>query len=378
MKIAFDLRRIENPGIGRYMKCLVEEILRRETEHDYLLILAPKARDAIRSNSTRVERVHASSHYYSVREQIEIPRILRENKVDLLHAPHFLLPLSRPCPAVVTIHDVVYIACAEDLPSHLGQFYYSAMMRASARLATRIITDSVFSKNEIIRYLHVDPDKIAVIYPAVDATFGRISDPATLQAARADYSIHDDYILYTGIYKGRKNHAGLLKAFQRFLAQGTRAQLVIAGPMYEGEASLRSLAAELGIAQQVVFTGFVADSNLNALYSGARVYACPSLYEGFGFTVLEAMACGTPVVCSEAASLPEVAGDAALYADARNPESFADALYQVFTKQGLRQEMMKRGEENLRRFGWEQAATRCLKTYDEVIGSTIRRAIAFA
>src|SRR5437667_9866591 len=117
MKIAFDLRRIENPGIGRYMKCLVEEILGRETEHDYLLILAPKAGDAIRSNSKRVQRVHARSHYYSLKEQIEIPRLLRENKVDLLHAPHFLLPLSRPCPAVVTIHDVVYIACAEDLPS---------------------------------------------------------------------------------------------------------------------------------------------------------------------------------------------------------------------------------------------------------------------
>src|SRR5579864_5317591 len=110
MKIAFDLRRIGNPGIGRYMKCLVEAILQQEADNEYLLLLPSDAPDIIQSNSANVTRVVPRSGYYSLREQIELPRILRKHKIDLLHSPHFLLPLSRPCPAVVTIHDVIYIA----------------------------------------------------------------------------------------------------------------------------------------------------------------------------------------------------------------------------------------------------------------------------
>ncbi len=375
MKIAFDLRRMGNPGIGRYMKCLVEEILQQEPKHDYLLILAPEA-GAIRSSSARVTRISSRAGYYSIREQVDLPRMLREHNVDLLHSPHFLLPLLRPCPTVVTIHDVVYIACPQDLESQLGRFYYRAMMRASARLATRLITDSVFSKNEIVRYLHVDPAQITVVYPSVDAGFGRVCDPCVLESVRSKYAIDRDYILYAGIYKGRKNHAGLFRAFQLFQHRGVEAQLVIAGPMNEGERRLRNLAEELGISERVKFTGFVPDFELMALYSAARAYACPSNYEGFGFTVLEAMACGTPVVCSEAASLPEVAGDAALYANPLDVEAFAQALHRVFTDDSLREEMIKRGEKNLRRFSWKQAATCCLAAYDDALTGAIRQPVA--
>jgi glycosyltransferase involved in cell wall biosynthesis len=371
MRIAFDLRRIGNPGIGRYMKCLVEAILKQETDNEYLLLVPSDASDIIQSNSANVRRVVARSSYYSFREQIELPQILRTHKVDLLHSPHFLLPLSRPCPAVVTIHDVIYMACPEDLESKLGRLYYRAMMHASARLAVRIITDSIFSKNEIVRYLHVDPAKITVIYPAVDPGFRQISDAVAREAVFSKHGIGGDYIFYTGIYKARKNHAGLLKSFKRFLEFGGNGQLVIAGPLNEGERRLRTLAEELRISKQVIFTGFVDDAELCALYSAARVYACPSLYEGFGFTVLEAMACGTPVVCSEAASLPEVAGDAALRANANDAHAFGEALYQVFTDDDLRREMIGHGRQNLRRFSWEQAAKQCLQTYDEAVGGTI-------
>jgi glycosyltransferase involved in cell wall biosynthesis len=369
MRIAFDLRRIRNPGIGRYMKCLVEAILKQQTEHDYLLLLPPDADDVISARSVNLTRVVPRSRYYSVSEQIELPRILRKHKVDLLHAPHFLLPVSRPCPAVVTIHDVIYLACPQDLPSSRGRLYYNAMMRTSARLATRIITDSVFSKDEIVRYLHVDPAKISVIYPAVDAVLAAISDPDCLQAVLSRHGIDNDFIFYTGICKPRKNHAGLMTAFQYFLACGGDAQLVIAGPLGDGERQLRNLAADLRIAKRVIFTGYIEDSELCALYTAARVYACPSLYEGFGFTVLEAMACGTPVVCSSTASLPEVAGDAALYADANNPEAFGEALYRACTDEGLRRELTDQGHNNLQRFSWERAAESCLQTYEDATGS---------
>ena len=377
MKIAFDLRRIGNPGIGRYMKCLVEQILKQENGHQYLLILPTGARDPLAWPDTpNISLCFAKSPYYSVREQFEIPQILRHHRVDLLHSPHFLLPLWCPCPAVATIHDVIYIACCQDLPSAIGRRYYRTMIGASARLSARIITDSIFSKSEIVRYLHIDPEKIAVVYPAVAADFERMSDAHALQAVLSRHRIERDYILYTGIGKARKNHGLLLRAFRQFHSGSNAAQLVIAGPLDDGERPLKQLAAELGIEKQVVFTGFIPDSDLRALYSSARVYACPSLYEGFGFTILEAMACGTPVVCSNTSSLPEVAGDAALYADPRDCESFSEALYEAFTNCGLREALIERGYDNVRRFSWEEAANRSLGIFDEALGRTLGQAIS--
>ena len=363
MKIAFDLRRIANPGIGRYMKCLVEAVLSLRTNHQYLLIMPPGAADLTHGLADGVEELVSSAAYYSLREQIELPRILRGHKIDLLHSPHFLLPLIRPCPAVVTIHDVIYLACKEDLPSRLGRLYYHLMMALAVRLAMRVITDSEFSKRDIVRYLGPDAGKIEVIYPGVSSEFRPVDDPATLLAVRQKYGIEHDYILYTGIYKPRKNHAGLLHAFHRFLALGGDGDLVIAGPVKEGELQLRRLASALGLADQLKLTGFVNDDELRALYSGARLYACPSLYEGFGFTVLEAMACGTPVVCSAETSLPEVAGDAAYYANARVPAEFGDALWRVYTDDGIRTALIEKGFENLKRFSWERAAVQTLAVY---------------
>jgi glycosyltransferase involved in cell wall biosynthesis len=365
MKIAFDLRRIGNPGIGRYMKCLAEAITAQAPEHDYLLILPPEGEQLI--HAPNVEKLCTSVKYYSLREQLELPWILNRYKVDLLHAPHFLLPLVRPCPAVATIHDVIYMACPGDLPSRTGRLYYSVMMNACSRSATRVITDSQHSKNEIVRYLHADPEKIEVVYPAVDADFHSVPNAAQIAAVRSRFGIDRDYALNVGIYRPRKNHAGLLQAFRLLLNTGARAQLVIAGPMAEGEPVLRRMAAELGIAQHVIFTGFVTDADLRALYSGARIYACPSSYEGFGFTVLEAMACGTPVVCSSATSLPEVAGKAALYFNPADPDEMASQLARVFSTDALRTSLMAEGRRNLLRFNWQQTAHQTLAVYHRAL-----------
>jgi glycosyltransferase involved in cell wall biosynthesis len=370
MKIAFDLRRIRNPGIGRYMKCLTEAVIADAPEHEYLLILPPGDEALIQTQQAGVEKISPSLKYYSLREQVELPRILRRHKADLLHSPHFLLPLIRPCPAVATIHDVIYLACREDLPSRGGRLYYRAMMGAAVKLADRIVTDSEFSKADIVRHLHANPEKVTVVHCGIDASFRPVTDPAARDRVLSRYGIRDEYVLYTGIFKPRKNHAGLLRAFREFLASGNKeTQLVIAGPMGEGEAELRRLAVELGIADKVAFLGFVAEADLPALYSGARVYACPSLYEGFGFTVLEAMACGTPVVCSPETSLPEVAGDAALYANARSPVEFASALSRLFNDEHLRAGMVEKGFRNCERFRWQKAARATMAVYQTAVVS---------
>lgn len=365
MKIAFDLRRIGNPGIGRYMKCLAESVIAQAPEHEYLLILPPQGERLV--HAPGAQKFCTRLKYYSVREQFELPRILSRHKVDLLHSPHFLLPLVRPCPAVATIHDVIYMACPEDLPSFAGRLYYRTMMNACSRMATRIITDSKHSKSEITRYLHADPAKIEVVYPAVDSFFQSPAAAEHISSMRSRFGIDRDYIVCVGIYKPRKNHAGLLKAFQHLLKSGIQSQLVIAGPMGEGKPVLQRLAAELGVAGHVVFTGFVNDADLRALYSGAGVCVCPSLYEGFGFTVLEAMACGAPVVCSSATSLPEVAGKAALYFDPHKPEEMAARLRRVFYDDGLRAALIADGRSNLLRFNWAETARQTLTVYQQAL-----------
>jgi glycosyltransferase involved in cell wall biosynthesis len=372
MKIAFDLRRIGNPGIGRYMKCLAESITAQAPEHEYLLILPPQSEHLV--HAPNAQKLCTRIKYYSLREQFGLPRILSCYKVDLLHSPHFLLPVVRPCPAVATIHDVIYLACPEDLPSFAGRLYYRTMMNACSRMATRIVTDSAHSKAEIIRYLRADPEKIEVVYPAVDPFFQSGSHPADLASARSKFGIDRDYILYAGIYKPRKNHVRLLEAFRLLLKNGIQSQLVIAGPMAAAEPVLHRLAQQLGIAQHVIFTGFVTDADLRALYSAARVYVCPSLYEGFGFTVLEAMACGTPVVCSSSTSLPEVAGKAALYFDPHKPGEMAAQLRSAFSDDAMRKSLIANGRSNLLRFSWEVAARQTLAAYYHALQLPLPRA----
>jgi glycosyltransferase involved in cell wall biosynthesis len=367
MKIAFDLRRIKNPGIGRYMKCLVEAILAQDPQGEHLLILPPGAEGIIETGNSSAKTITPKLKYYSIREQIQLPWILRKNKVDLLHAPHFMLPLVRPCPSVVTIHDVIPLLWKNDLGSRIGQVYYHGMIYAATRLADRIITDSKFSRDDIVHCLGVNPERITVIYPGVSPEFHPISDSVQLENIRAKYRIENEYIVYAGIYKPRKNHAALIRAFRSFLSNGRDANLVLVGPLKEGEQDLRRLANELDISDKVIFPGFVDDSELRALYSAAKVCACPSLYEGFGFTVLEAMACGTPVVCAAETSLPEVAGDAAVYADPRNAEEFGQALHAVFTDPCLRKALMDKGRINLQRFSWSKAARETLSVYRDVL-----------
>lgn len=370
MKIALDLRRIKNPGVGRYMRCLTEALVEVAPEHEYLLILPPDYADNIQTSKpgVKMEKIIAAAGYYSLREQIELPRILRQHNVGLLHSPHFNIPLLCPCPVVATIHDVIYLACAEDLPSVAGRLYYKGMMAAAVRRADRIIAVSQYSRDEIRKYLHTRRE-IEVIHSGVDGRFHPVTDREQIEKVRSTYGIAGEYLLYTGIFKPRKNHRGLLQAFRRFLDLGGGAVLVIAGPLKEGELELRTLAEELKMSHKVVFTGFVDDADLPALYSGASVYACPSLYEGFGLTVLEAMACGTAVVCSSATSLPEVAGAAALYADGRDAVAFGDALYQAFTDLNLRAGLVEKGFMNVRRFDWRNTAEQTLAVYERAMGA---------
>jgi glycosyltransferase involved in cell wall biosynthesis len=352
------------------MRCLTEALLAVAPEHDYLLILPPDSAEIIRlpARGAKVQKITSAARYYSIREQIELPRILREHRADLLHSPHFNIPLMCPCPIVATIHDVIYLACREDLPSRAGRWYYKGMMSGAVRRSSRIIAVSKYSRDEIRKYLNTERE-IEVIYSGVDPSFQPVTDQDQIQKVKVAHGIAGEYLLYTGIFKPRKNHRGVMQAFRRFLDLGGEATLVLAGPLDQGEKELRRLAEEINISRRVVFTGFVDDTDLPALYSGASVYTCPSLYEGFGQTVLEAMACGVPVVCSPETSLPEVGGSAAVYAEARDPKLFGEALYRVYADLDLRSGLIEKGFANTRRFDWHSTALQTLSTYQRASGA---------
>jgi glycosyltransferase involved in cell wall biosynthesis len=358
------------------MKCLVPAIMREAPQHQYFCIIAPGTEHLLECVGDAT-MILCSAKYYSLAEQLELPSLLRSCNADLLHALHFVVPLVKCCPTVVTIHDAVHLVYPQDL-SWVGRLYSRFMLSSAIRVADRVLTVSEYSKSDIARRLHANPDKILVAYPGVDDNFTVVRDPNTLEHIRRKIGVSKDYILYSGIFKQRKNHIGLLKAFSLLLATGTRAQLVIAGPLGEGERMLRNKATELGIAEQVIFAGFVPERDLPTLYSGATIYACPSLYEGFGFTVLEAMACGTPVVSHTETSLPEVCGDAALFANAANSEQFATALRRVMQDTQLRSELIRRGYDNVTRFSWAKGARQTLDTYECILHGPLPAASARA
>lgn len=365
MKIAYDLRRIANLGVGRYMKTLVEAIVQVAPQHEYVLIMAPGT-DKLLQTPDSVQRIYARSKYYSISEQFELPWLLRKLHVDVLHAPHFVVPLHKSCATIVTIHDVIHMIYPKDIDSLIGRVYARWMMKGAAHVADRIITVSEYSRQDLVRIMGVDSGKITVIPPFLDPGIQPVLDPGHLDAIRSHYGISKSFILYMGIFRERKNHAGLLKAFALLIQQGHDLELVISGPVKQGKANLSELARNLGILDRVVFAGFIDEKDMSGLYSAAAVYACPSLYEGFGFTPLEAMVCGTPVVCHHGTSLPEVCGSAALYSDARQPELFAQALNQAISDPHQRTRMTQLGFENVLRFSVDHTASATLDLYNQL------------
>lgn len=369
MKVAYDLRRIANVGIGRYMETLVEAVVALAPEHEYTLLM-PEGSRHLEHLPPGIRRLHLHSKYYSLSEQYEIPRLLRSHGIDLLHAPHFVVPLFKTCTTVATIHDVIHLVYPQDINSRIGSIYAGWMMKQALRIADRIITVSEFSRQDIIRRAGGDPDKIRVIYPMLAPRISSASNPsrdADRESVWQRYGIRKNFILYMGIFRERKNHLGLLRAFALLLQRGFDLQLVISGPKGPLQEKIAEAARQLRIFDHLVFTGFVAEPDMAALYGSASIYACPSLYEGFGFTPLEAMACGVPAVCHNGTSLPEVCGDAAVLSDATNAEEFANALERVLVDSELRADLIEKGYRNIRRFTGNDSAVSVLRLYSDLL-----------
>ena len=303
-------------------------------------------------------------------EQVGIVRACHREKIELLHCPYFAAPFFLPARTVVTVHDVITLVMPEYRARRESRMY-SSLVAFSVRRADAIITVSDYSKRDIMRTLQIPEDRIHVIGNAVDSSYRPIADGRMVEAVRERYGIGPKYILYFGGFDVRKNVDRLLEAYAA-LPRSTRDEypLVIAGrllfmghPLYPDP---RPRIRELGLEEHVVVTGQIREQDKAPLYSAATLYVFPSLYEGFGMTVLEAMACGATVITSNLSALPEVTDDAACLVDPYDTEAITQAMGELLENETLRSELRERALARAQHFSWKRVAQQTLEVYNKL------------
>ncbi len=360
-RIGIDIRKIHDFGIGRYIRNLVAGLAEIDPDREYVTFQDRSGKMVGGVNFTPVIN---SSPKYSVRELISLPRQMKRFEIDLFHSPHYVLPVMRPCPAVVTIHDLIHLFYP---PSPAAKAYAKTMMFAATRSAAKVITVSHASRDDIVRELGVDPRKIDVIYNAVDDRFRPMSHDVAREEVARQFGIEEEYILCVSNFLPHKNISRLIQAFSQVRKAGFSGKLVLAGSDVKGRPALLQKVKQLGLDGSVHFPGFVTDQTLPALYSSCRIFAFPSLYEGFGLPPLEAMACGRPVVTSDTPSMNEVVGDAGVRVDPKRPESIAEGICSLLEDDERHAHFVRAGLERAQDFSWSVTARLTLETYREVL-----------
>lgn len=291
---------------------------------------------------------------------LRLARALYATRPDVTFVPSHTLPFLFPGPGVVTVHDLGHRHFPEAHP-FASRLYIDLTTRYSADRARFVLADSKATRRDLMEFYKVPKEKIHVVYPGVDPNLQPEQDADILRATRERYDIPGPYLFYLGSIQPRKNLSRLVKAYGAWLAQSdAKYYLVLAGKkgwMYE---DIFSTVRHLGLEGWVRFPGYVDDADVAALYSGARAFLFPSLHEGFGFPVLEAMRCKTPVICSNTSSLPEVAGDAALLVDSTSVEAIAEALTRLTCNTELRARLIEAGKVQAARFTWEETASQTI------------------
>lgn len=370
MRIAIDytpaLR--QGAGIGRYTRGLVDGLRTVAAAHEITLVVAA---DAVTGPpgmlpALPMRRIPLSSRQQAIlwhRLHVPLPADRFVGPVDIYHSPDFVLPPLRRARGVMTVHDLSFLQVPDCADPGLRRYLERAVPHALRR-AARILADSVNTKQDLVTLLGVDAARIDVVYPGVGPQYTPVTNEAQLQTVRDRFAITGPFILALGTLEPRKNYVNLIRAFAALhrTAQLPH-RLVIAGGRGWLYQSIFDTVTQLGLQRQVQFLGYVDEADLPTLYSLADAFAFPSRYEGFGIPVIEAMACGTPVVTANNSSLPEAAGDAALLIDAGDVDGLAQAMQRVLTDDALRVTLRQRGFAQAARFTWTGAAQSLLAAY---------------
>ncbi len=286
-------------------------------------------------------------------DRVKLPRMVRRDKLDVFLSPHFKAPGIRSCPVAITIHDLLFLQMPPEVSGRSALYCraFRSFAASFARRAAAVLTVSEYSRRDIIELLDVPPAKTHVVGNCVGPEYHRIDDAAQIADAKRHYRLDGDYILYVGHFGPHKNLAGLLKTYAALDPKlRARFRLVLAGSPDKWTPQARETAGRLGLGDRVLMPGHIAEEHLPTLYAGAAAFATLSQWEGFGLPVLEAMACGTPVICSNRTALPEVTGGAALLVDPDDPEQCAAALARILTDDVLRTELRAKGAARVEHF----------------------------
>lgn len=390
MKIGIDARFYgpTGKGLGRYTQEIVDNVIRISgasvnSDFEFVVFLNPTNFDEFICDNPQVKKVKVFCSWYSWQEQIFMPFYLWREKLDLIHFPHFNVPILTPLKFVVTIHDLILTHFPTTRATTKSNFLYyfkdlayRLVIFTALHRAQKIIAVSEFTKNDIIKKFKIKADKIVVTYEGV-ANLSRGRD--SLFVSKLDnlevlsqYHIPHNYLLYVGNAYPHKNLEMLLRVFNKLLTDYTDLKLVLVGKsdyFYErikAEATFLNLWQKENSNSPVIFPGYVPDAQLEILYAEAKAYIFPTLYEGFGLPPLEAMANGCPVLSSNSSSLPEILGPAALYFNPSSEEEIMSQIKFLINNQEKREELKILGRIQAKKYSWWECANKTLDVYGQV------------
>ncbi len=371
MNIAVDFHAAEREGTGNctYIRNLIEALLKADKKNHYTLYVENGASIYL-ERMRKFQNVKVSS--LNIRNPVLRMLLLGIrtflDRIDILHATYYAPPFYNGR-LVLTVHDLSYLHFPEYF-SNFDRIKDTWLIKKDVHRADKILTVSSYSKQDIVKSYRVAPEKVEVAYNGASALFKPISDIGEAREIIKGYGINEKYILYVGRINKRKNITGLVEAFRRLKTENNFPHKLVIGGVkdflpLDDEKLIDSLPGKADI----IFTGFIKDDNMPALFGLADVFVYPSMFEGFGLPCLEAMACGCPVISSNTSSIPEVVGDAGILVNPMDTEELVSAMIKVLSQDRLRSEMISKGLEQAKKFTWERAAAKVLEVF-EGIGSS--------
>lgn len=362
----------QRTGTGHYAANLAAAIMQADHDHDLVIYCNHEMHDwfANRRNgyAVKIKGVEFASAIQRIYwEQTQLTRYLKKSGVDLLHSMAFTSPWINSVKSVVTVHDLTFKKYPETIPLS-KRVYYKTVFPRSLKLADAIITPSESVKNELLETYRLNEEKVFPVAEAADDVFGNIPDEQTVAATITSLGISAPYFLTVGTLEPRKNMGTLIKAFAKLKAKtGLPHQLVIVGK----GGWLQAKANRSDEIKDVVFTDYVPQGQLPALYAGAELFLFPSLYEGFGLPLLEALACATPVLASDISTHREICGEAAKFVPAGDVGQWTGAMLKILLDDDMKTKMIKKGLQRVRAFSWQKAAEKTLEVYTRVMAMSI-------
>ena len=371
MKIAFDARKILDTGIGTYIRGLLRELAALDKENEYFLFL-PSAHLDDFDFGGNFQKLTDDSRGYSLREQFTLSWKIARLKPDLVHVPHYVMPMLQRWPTVVTIHDIIHLRFPQYLPYLTGKYYARYMLSRAVKKSAAVIAVSQATKDDLVNMLNAPVDKVRMIHNAVGKGFVPL-DPEKARSWREGVGLPRKFVLCAGGLKGHKNVPFLIRSYLRFAAASAAPvshKLVVTGRGSE----LGGLDEETrrGMRDHVVFLANVPEEHLPYLYNSCACLVSPSLSEGFGLPPLEAMSCGWPVIASDIPVHREVLGEAAEYFDPANEEELAALLGRLLGDNEMQRKLAALGRNQVQKYSWARTAKETLEVYESVVSGGVK------